>query len=133
MPESQNQSLDSLGATEDTSDSQLPTPSSDCLKSVSLSKEVDSASSQKLEDQTDSKPEKDTVNQQSEQDTLMYQHLETRHAVPVPAVAMVPKESLSPSVAMRQSNSDEEEKRDQSKEEPPLDLNQQEGQTSVHN
>ncbi|XP_028265096.1 ubiquitin carboxyl-terminal hydrolase 19 isoform X2 [Parambassis ranga] len=126
LPENQNQSLDSLGATGDISDSQLPTPISDCLKSVSLSKEVDSASSQKLGDQTDSKPEIDTVNQQSEQDTLMYQHLGTRQAVPVPAVAMAPKESLSPSVAVRQSNSDGEEKRDQSKEEPPLELNQQE-------
>uniref|UniRef100_UPI0037E903F6 ubiquitin carboxyl-terminal hydrolase 19 isoform X4 n=1 Tax=Semicossyphus pulcher TaxID=241346 RepID=UPI0037E903F6 len=126
VEEKQNQSSDRSGATAHGSDSQpaAPASTSDCLNPVSFNKEVDSPET--LGDKTDSEPEKKPVEQESEQDTLIRQQLPEREAGSVPAVGVAAKQGESPSLTQRHGSFDGEEKRDQSKEEPPLELKQQE-------
>ncbi len=127
VSENRNQSSDRPGATAHGSDSQpaAPVSTTDCLKG--LNNEVDSASPETLGDRTESEPEKKPVEQESEQDTLIHQHLGSREAGSVPAVGVAAKQGQSPDPAQRQGSCDGEEKRDQSKEEPPLEMKQQEG------
>ena len=88
---------------------------------------ADSASPQG--ERTDSEPERKAAEQDSEQDTLIRQRLESREADSTPAVGgAAAKRGASPAPAQRPSSCDGEEKRDQSKEEPPLDIEEQEGQ-----
>lgn len=130
MSEKRSQSSDRSGATAQGSDSQpaAPVSTTDCLKAVGLNNEVDSASPETLGDRTDSEPEKRPVEQESEQDTLIHQHLGSREAGSVPAVGVAAKQGQLPDPAQRQGSCDGEEKRDQSKEEPLLEMKQQEGQ-----
>ncbi|XP_049920137.1 ubiquitin carboxyl-terminal hydrolase 19 isoform X3 [Epinephelus moara] len=124
VPEKRNQSSDRSRAKAHGSDSQpaAPVSTSDCLKPV----EVDSASPETQGDRTDSEPEKKPVEQESEQDTLILQQLESREAGSIPTVGVAAKQGHSPGPAQRQGSCDGEEKRDQSKEEPPLEMKQQE-------
>ncbi|XP_018534302.1 ubiquitin carboxyl-terminal hydrolase 19 isoform X2 [Lates calcarifer] len=128
VAEKQYQSSDRSGAISHGSESQpaAPISTSDCLKPVDFNNEVDSASPARLEDRTNSEPEKKPAEQESEQDTLICQQLGSRETVPVPTVGMTAKQGLSSGVDQRQGSCDEEEKRDQSKEEPSLEIKQQE-------
>lgn len=129
VAEKQSQSSDRSGATAHGSDSQpaAPVSTTDCLKPVSFNNDVDSASLETLADRTDSEPEKKPLEQESEQDTLIRQQLESKEAGSISAVGVAGKQSQSPGLAQRQVSCDEEEKQDQSKEEPPLEMKQQEG------
>ncbi|XP_044066779.1 ubiquitin carboxyl-terminal hydrolase 19 isoform X2 [Siniperca chuatsi] len=129
--EKRNQSSDRSGATAHGSDSQpaAPVSTTDCHKAVGL----DSASPEKLGDRTDSEPEKKPVGQESEQDSLIRQHLGSREAGSVPAVGVAAKQGQSPYLAQRQGSCDGEEKQDQSKEEPPLEMKQQEAPEQMVN
>uniref|UniRef100_A0AAQ5XZ97 ubiquitinyl hydrolase 1 n=1 Tax=Amphiprion ocellaris TaxID=80972 RepID=A0AAQ5XZ97_AMPOC len=71
---------------------------------------------------------KKPVEQESEQDTLILQQSGSLEAAPVPAAGVTEKQNQSASLTQNQSSCDEEEKRDQSKEEPSLEMKQQEGQ-----
>ncbi|XP_031142111.1 ubiquitin carboxyl-terminal hydrolase 19 isoform X2 [Sander lucioperca] len=128
VAEKQSQSSDRSGATAHGSDSQpaAPVSTTDCLKPVSFNNDVDSASLETLADRTDSEPEKKPLEQESEQDTLIRQQLESKEAGSISAVGVAGKQSQSPGLAQRQVSCDEEEKQDQSKEEPPLEMKQQE-------
>ncbi|XP_035513216.1 ubiquitin carboxyl-terminal hydrolase 19 isoform X2 [Morone saxatilis] len=121
--EKRTQSSDRSGATACGSASQpaAPISTSDCLKP-----DVDSASQDTLGDRTNSEPEKRPVEQESEQDSLIHQQLGSREAGSVPAAGVAAKQGQSPSLAQRRGSCDGEEKRDQSKEEPPLELKEQE-------
>ena len=129
MAEKRSQSSDRSGATAHGSDSQpaAPVGISDRLKPGGFDNEADSASPETLGDRTDSEPEKKPVEQESEQDTLICQQLGSREVGSVPAAGVTAKRGQSPGLAPRQASCDGEEKRDQSKEEPPLELKQQEG------
>ncbi|XP_040904239.1 ubiquitin carboxyl-terminal hydrolase 19 isoform X2 [Toxotes jaculatrix] len=128
VAEKQNQSSDRSGTSAHGNEilSAAPISTSDSLKPVDFNTEVDSASPARLVDRTDSEPEKKPVEQESERDTLICQQLGSRETVPVPAVDMAAKHGLSPCAPQRQGSSDGEEKRDQSKEEPSLEIKQQE-------
>ncbi|XP_038579092.1 ubiquitin carboxyl-terminal hydrolase 19 isoform X2 [Micropterus salmoides] len=121
--EKQNQS----GATAHGNDSQpaAPVSTAECLKAVCFNNEVDS-SPETLRDRTDSEPQKRPAEQESEPDTLIRQHLGSGEAGLIPAVGVAAKQGQSPGVAQRQGSCDGEEKQDQSKEEPPLEMKQQE-------
>ncbi|XP_076596686.1 ubiquitin carboxyl-terminal hydrolase 19 isoform X2 [Chaetodon auriga] len=127
VAENQSQSSDRSGATAHDSDSHpaAPISTSEGFKPLDFNNEVDSAP-EMLRDKTDSEPEKRLVEQESEQDTLICQPLGSREAGSVPAVGMAEKRGQSPGLAQRRGSCDGEEKRDQSKEEPPLELKQQE-------
>lgn len=130
VAEKRNESSDRSGATAHGSDSQpaAPVSTSDCLKPAGLGNEsADSASPETLGDRTDSEPEKEPVEQESERDTLICQQLGSRDTGSVPAAGVAAKQGQSPGQAQRRGSCDGEEKRDQSKEEPPLELKQQEG------
>ncbi|XP_008286469.1 ubiquitin carboxyl-terminal hydrolase 19 isoform X2 [Stegastes partitus] len=120
LEEKRSQSADGSGAAAPVSDTQpeAPISTSDCLKPVAFGREADSP--QRSGDRTDSEPEKTSAEQESELDTPIRQ--QPGEAAPVPA----DKRSPSPGPAHKQSSCDEEEKRDQSKEEPPLEMKQQE-------
>lgn len=124
MAEKRSQSSDGSGATAHGSDSQpaAPVGTSDCFDN-----EAHSASLETVGDRTDSEPEKKPVEQESEQDTLTRQQLESRETGPIPAAGVPAKRGESPGLSPRRGSCDGEEKRDQSKEEPPLELKQQEG------
>nr|XP_046251743.1 ubiquitin carboxyl-terminal hydrolase 19 isoform X2 [Scatophagus argus] len=126
LAEKRSQSSDMSGATAYGSDSQpaAPVSTSDRLKPVVFNRAEDSPET--CGDRTDSKPEKKPVEQESEQDTLICQQLGSREAGSVPAVEVAAKRSQSPGLASRLGSLDGEEKRDQSKEEPPLELKEQE-------
>ncbi|KAG7235212.1 hypothetical protein INR49_030615 [Caranx melampygus] len=126
--EKQTQSSDRSEASAPSNESQpaAPISTSDCLKPVDFSNEVDSASPARPGDRTDSEPEKKPVEQELEQDTLICQQLGSKETVPTPTVGTADKQGLAPSVAQRQGSCDGEEKRDQSKEDPSLELKQQE-------
>ncbi|XP_070767136.1 ubiquitin carboxyl-terminal hydrolase 19 isoform X2 [Enoplosus armatus] len=111
--EKRNQSSDGSRATAHGSDSQpaAPVGTTDCPKAV------DSASPEPLGDRTDSEPEKKPV----EQDSLIHQDLGSREAGSVPAA----KQGQSPDPAQRPGSCDGEEKQDQLKEEPSLEMKQQ--------
>lgn len=121
VAEKQNQFSDKSGATAHGSDSRSAAPASDHLNS-----ETDSASPETLGDRTDSEPGSKPLVQESEQDTLISLQLGSREAGAAPAAGLTDKQSQSPSLTLMKSSCDGEEKRDQSKEEPPLELMQQE-------
>lgn len=101
-----------------------PVSASDRLKPVTFDKRADSASPERQRDRTDSETEKKPVEQESERDAVTCtQQPGSREADPAPAVT-----AAEPGVTRKQGSSDGEEKRDQSKEEPPLEIKQQEGQ-----
>lgn len=132
VAEKRNQSSDGSGATAHGSDSQPAAPVStgdQCLlEPVGFNDQGDSAASPETQgDRTDSEPEKQPAVQESEQDTLIRQQLESREAGSVSAVGPAAKRGPSPGPAQRQVSCDGEEKRDQSKEEPPLEMKPQEG------
>ncbi|XP_051805775.1 ubiquitin carboxyl-terminal hydrolase 19 isoform X2 [Acanthochromis polyacanthus] len=124
--EKRNQSADTSGAAVSDAQPEAPLSTSDCLKPVAFNKEVDSDSPQKPGDRTDSEPEKKPVEQESEQDTLIRQQPGSLEAAPAPAASVAEKQNQSAGLTQNQSSCDEEEKRDQSKEEPPLEMKQQE-------
>lgn len=131
VAEKRNQSSDGSGATAHGSDSQPAAPVStgdQCLlEPVGFNDQGDSAASPEMQgDRTDSEPEKQPAEQESEQDTLIRQQLESREAGSVSAVGPAAKRGPSPGPAQRQVSCDGEEKRDQSKEEPPLEMKPQE-------
>lgn len=124
--EKQKQSPDTEHRSETTAQSSesqpaAPVSTSDCLKPVGFNNQADSASPERQGDRTDSEPEKKPVEQDLEQDTLIHQQLGSREASSAPAVA------VEPGLTQKQGSCDGEEKRDQSKEEPPLEMKQQEG------
>lgn len=127
MAEKRSQSSDRSGATAHDSDSQpvAAVSTSECLKSACFSNNAASPSPETLGDRTDSNSENKPVERESEQDTLICQQIGSREAAP--AVGVAAKRGQSPDVAPRLSSYDGEEKRDQSKEEPSLELRQQEG------
>lgn len=127
VAEKRSQSSDGSEATAHGSDSQpvAPVSTSNSLKPVCFSHEVASASPETPGDRTDSNSENKPVEQNSEQDTLIPQQIGSSEAAP--AVGAAVKQSQSPGVAPRLGSYDGEEKRDPSKEEPPLELRQQEG------
>ncbi|KAK5863108.1 hypothetical protein PBY51_000163 [Eleginops maclovinus] len=93
---------------------------------VGLDKEVNSASPETQGGRTDSEPQKKPVEQESEQDTLIsQQQLESKEAGSIAAVGVAAKQSQSPAEPPRQGSGDGEEKRDQSKEEPLLEIQQE--------
>ncbi|XP_042266409.1 ubiquitin carboxyl-terminal hydrolase 19 isoform X3 [Thunnus maccoyii] len=123
--EKQKQSADTEHRSETTtrgieSQPAAPVSTSDCLKPVSFNNKMDSASPERQGDRTDSETEKKPVEQETEQDALISQQLGSREASTALAVA------VEPGLTQRQGSCDGEEKRDQSKEEPPLEMKQQE-------
>lgn len=74
-----------------------------------------------------SDPESRPVAQDSEQDTLTCQQSASGELTAAAAVGVAPKCSQSAGGPLSSGSSDREEKRDQSKEEPLLELRQQEG------
>ncbi|KAM7410825.1 hypothetical protein PAMA_020995 [Pampus argenteus] len=90
------------------------------LKPVGLNNQAASASPETHEHKTDSEPEKKPVEQESDKDALISQQLGSTGTSSAPAVA------VEPALTQRQGSCDGEEKRDQSKEEPPLEMKQQE-------
>ncbi|XP_034551398.1 ubiquitin carboxyl-terminal hydrolase 19 isoform X2 [Notolabrus celidotus] len=126
VAEEQNQSPDGSGATANGSDNQpaAPVSTSDCLKPGSSNNEV--SSPEGLGDKTDSEPETKPVEQDSEQDTLIHQQLPSTETGSVPADCVTAKRAESPSLTPRRGSFEGEEKRDQSKEEPPLEIKEQE-------
>ncbi|XP_054466021.1 ubiquitin carboxyl-terminal hydrolase 19 isoform X2 [Anoplopoma fimbria] len=124
-----NQSSDGCGATAHGSDGQpaAPVSASVCLEPVSFNDEVASAASPETQgDRTDSKPETKPIEQEAELDTPICQQLESREACSMPAVGVAAIRGQSPGLTQRQGSCDGEEKRDQSKEEPSLEIQQQE-------
>lgn len=100
-----------------------PVSNSDRLKPGSFNKQADSTSPERQRDRTDSEPDKKPVEQESGRDAVtLTQQPGTREAGSAPAIT-----AAEASLAQRQGSCDGEEKRDQSKEEPPLEMKQQEG------
>ncbi|XP_041654745.1 ubiquitin carboxyl-terminal hydrolase 19 isoform X2 [Cheilinus undulatus] len=126
VAEKQNQSSDRSAATAHGNDSQPAEPAntSDRLKPVSFNNKVNSP--EMLEDKSDSEPEKKPAEQVSEQDTLIHQQPPSSETGSVPAVGLTPKREEPPSLVQKHGSFDGEEKRDQSKEEPLLEIKQQE-------
>ncbi|XP_029290902.1 LOW QUALITY PROTEIN: ubiquitin carboxyl-terminal hydrolase 19 [Cottoperca gobio] len=121
VAEKRKESSDGSEATTHGSDDQpaAPVGTSDCLEPIGFNNVVHSASAETQGERTDSEPEKKPV----EQDTLTcQQRLDSKEAGSIPAVAMDAKQSQSPALAQRQGSCDGEEKRDQSKEKPPLEM-----------
>ncbi|KAI4824216.1 hypothetical protein KUCAC02_012742 [Chaenocephalus aceratus] len=137
VAEKRNHSSERSGTAAHSSDDQPAAPVStvnglqtDNQLPVGFNKEVNSASAETQGDRTDSELQNKPVEQESEQDTLIrqqqQQQLDSKEAGSIPAVGMAAKQSQSPAVAQRQGRCDGEEKQDQSKEEPPLEIKQQE-------
>lgn len=74
---------------------------------------------------TDSEPERRPVEQESEQDTLIGRQRGSTGALPAASVVFAAKQGPSSGPVQRQEVCDGEEKRDQSKEEPSLEVKQQ--------
>ncbi|XP_071783636.1 ubiquitin carboxyl-terminal hydrolase 19 isoform X2 [Centroberyx gerrardi] len=120
------------GTTADGSSSQpaAPVSVSDRLQPVGSTSGTDPASPERLgeshTDRTDSEPEKKPAEHESELDTLIEEQPVSRESVSVPATGPAAKRGQSPGLAQRQGSCEGEEKRDQSKEEPPLEMKQEE-------
>ncbi|KAF7664762.1 hypothetical protein LDENG_00165470 [Lucifuga dentata] len=132
--EKQNQSSDTehkSGTTAIGSGSQpvAPVTVNDSLKPVAFNG-VDPVSPERLgefhADRTESEPEKKPAEQHSEHDAPIHQQLGSTEAGSVPAIGLSSTRSQSPGSAQRHAGCEGEEKRDQSKEEPPLEIKQQE-------
>ncbi|XP_034028051.1 ubiquitin carboxyl-terminal hydrolase 19 isoform X2 [Thalassophryne amazonica] len=114
-----------------------PVSISNCLKANDVNIVVDTASAERLTefhtDRTDSEPDNKPVGQNIEQDSLIHQRLGCGEAASVPATAVSTNQGQSTSPAQRQANCEGEEKQDQSKEEPPLEIMQQEEPEAIVN
>ncbi|XP_076019456.1 ubiquitin carboxyl-terminal hydrolase 19 isoform X2 [Genypterus blacodes] len=77
-------------------------------------------------DRTESEPEKMPVEQDSAQDTLIRQQMGSEETASLPDAGAATTQGLSPGLVQRLGSCDGEEKRDQSKEEPPLEITPQE-------
>ncbi|XP_029362184.1 ubiquitin carboxyl-terminal hydrolase 19 isoform X2 [Echeneis naucrates] len=128
VAEKQNQSVERCGTTATGSESQPSTPIStrDCLKPLDLNNEVVTASPARPGDKADSEPVKKPVERELEQDTLICQQLGSKETVSAATFGTPAKQGLVPGVDQRQASCEGEEKRDQSKEEPSLEIKQQE-------
>ncbi|XP_070694914.1 ubiquitin carboxyl-terminal hydrolase 19 isoform X2 [Pempheris klunzingeri] len=130
VAEKRNESSDRSGATAHGRESQpaAPASTSDSLKPVGPDNDADSASPPETlaPERTDSEPEKKPVDQESEQDSPIHQQLGSTQAGSAPAAGVHAIQDQSAGLAQRQVSCDGEEKQDQSKEEPPLELKQQE-------
>lgn len=114
------------GITTHTSDRQPAAPdgASDPPTPVGFTNQADSASPERHGDRTDSEPLRMPVDQEVVQDTLVHQQLGPREEGSMSSAA---KQDLSPGPTQKRGMLDEEEKRDQSKEEPTLEVTQQDG------
>lgn len=123
MAEKLSQSSDGSRPTVHGSNSQsvAPVSTSERLKPVCFSNEVTTASPAMLGESVGCNSENKPVEQESEQDTLI------GSGEAAAAVGAAAKKGHSPDVAPRLDSHYGEEKRDQSKEEPSLELRQQEG------
>ncbi|KAM9855932.1 ubiquitin carboxyl-terminal hydrolase 19 isoform 3-T3 [Aulostomus maculatus] len=138
VTEKLNQSSDSehmSGLTAEGSENQpaAPVSTSECHKALGSNNQADVAGVERLGDRTDSEPEKKSAEQESVQDTLISQQLGSREVGSVQVVGMAAKQDLTARLSQRQGSCDEEEKRDQSKEEPSLEMKQQEAPESMVN
>lgn len=129
MAEKRSQSSERSDATAQVIVSQpaAPVGTSDCVQPVAFNKEVNSTSPQAQGDGTDSEPAAKPAEQESGQDPLICQQLGEMETVTVTTTGIAAKQSQPSGEAQKQSSCDEEEKRDQSKEEPPLEMKQLEG------
>uniref|UniRef100_A0A1A7YXQ2 ubiquitinyl hydrolase 1 n=1 Tax=Iconisemion striatum TaxID=60296 RepID=A0A1A7YXQ2_9TELE len=110
-----NQSSDTSEATERVSDGQPVPPVTDHSLNPSFSHKVDPASPQTHRDRTDSEPHRKPVEHESGQEALIsQQHEDTTEMLSAPAASAAGRQSW-----------DGEEKQDQSKEEAPLEMVQQ--------
>ncbi|XP_017266836.1 ubiquitin carboxyl-terminal hydrolase 19 isoform X2 [Kryptolebias marmoratus] len=122
--ETKNESPDLSEATAHVSDS--PVLTTHFLKSTGFNKAMDSTSPQKQKDRTDSELQgKPVVEHELEENTLTsQQHEDSTDTLSVPAACVAARQSQTPGPTEKQGGCDGEEKRDQSKEEPPLETNQ---------
>ncbi|KAM4562781.1 ubiquitin carboxyl-terminal hydrolase 19 isoform 1-T1 [Odontesthes bonariensis] len=120
--ETRNHSSDTPGATAHVGDDQpaVPVSTTHCFNS-----EVDSTSPQRPRDSTDSEPERKPAEHDSGQETLTHLQLGSTETPSVPAAGVAARQGQSPGLSQKQNSCDGEEKRDQSKEEPPLEMKQQ--------
>ncbi|XP_057682432.1 ubiquitin carboxyl-terminal hydrolase 19 isoform X2 [Corythoichthys intestinalis] len=97
----------------------IPVSISGSLKTLDLKKHVDSFSIDRSRDKTKTETEKKAPFHESVQDTQTHQQVVSRGAASVSDVSAI-QEPSSVSLTQIQGNYEGEEKRDQSKEEPPL-------------
>ncbi|XP_053705774.1 ubiquitin carboxyl-terminal hydrolase 19 isoform X1 [Synchiropus splendidus] len=96
------------------------------LKQMDPDNQVDTSGPERLVEVTDSVPDKSTVDPELEEDTIFSQECKLKKPEPVPAFHAAAKPQPSPMHNTSQGGGDGEEKRDQSKEEPLLELTPQE-------
>lgn len=95
-----------------------------CLQPTGFSEKMDCTAPQKTKDRTESEP----AGHELEQNAFISQQLEdAADALSAPAACVAAGQSQTPGPAQRQGSCDGEEKRDQSKEEPPLETKQLQG------
>ncbi|XP_037334767.2 ubiquitin carboxyl-terminal hydrolase 19 isoform X3 [Pungitius pungitius] len=129
VAEKPDQSSDWCGATAHGSGGrpEAPVGNADRLEPLSPNGQVGPAASPETQGgRMDSGPEEKPSLQEAEQDTPICQQLESRDEGLTAAAGGAAVPSWSPGAAQRQGSCDGEEKQDQSKEEPPLELKQQE-------
>ncbi|XP_036005606.1 ubiquitin carboxyl-terminal hydrolase 19 isoform X3 [Fundulus heteroclitus] len=127
VDEKRSQSSDVSETTEPVTASQPAAPEipSCFLNPANPNKNLDS-SPQKLRNRTDSEPQGKPVEHESQRDTAISQQLGITETLPVLAAGVASRQSQPASPAQKPGSSDGEEKRDQSKEEPTLEMMQQE-------
>ncbi|MED6270021.1 hypothetical protein CHARACLAT_005576 [Characodon lateralis] len=125
--EKRSQSSDASELTGPVTDDQLAAPeiTSCFLSPVGSNKNMDS-SPQKPRGRTDSESQGKPAEPESQRDTLISPRLGITEALPVLADGVVCRQSQSAGLTQKSSSCDGEEKRDQSKEEPTLEMMQQE-------
>ncbi|XP_029912247.1 ubiquitin carboxyl-terminal hydrolase 19 isoform X2 [Myripristis murdjan] len=111
------------------SQSAAPVSISDHIKPVGSTNGNDQASLEKLvesyTDRTDSEPEKKPAERESELGTPTHQQSGLGEISSIPARGLTTKQSQLPGLSQRQGSCEGEEKRDQSKEEPFLEMKQE--------
>uniref|UniRef100_A0A667XBE2 ubiquitinyl hydrolase 1 n=1 Tax=Myripristis murdjan TaxID=586833 RepID=A0A667XBE2_9TELE len=114
------------------SQSAAPVSISDHIKPVGSTNGNDQASLEKLvesyTDRTDSEPEKKPAERESELGTPTHQQSGLGEISSIPARGLTTKQSQLPGLSQRQGSCEGEEKRDQSKEEPFLEMKQEKGE-----
>ncbi|XP_077370928.1 ubiquitin carboxyl-terminal hydrolase 19 isoform X2 [Festucalex cinctus] len=103
----------------------VPASTSGSLKPLGFNNHVDSASLERSTDITDAEPEKTAQHHETVQNTPNCQLLGSRVAASVPSRDASAEREASAGLTQIQASCDGEEKRDQSKEEPPV-IHQQE-------
>ncbi|XP_008316498.1 ubiquitin carboxyl-terminal hydrolase 19 isoform X4 [Cynoglossus semilaevis] len=125
VPERKRSSPDPCGGSAVITESQATAPitTSDCPQPIGIKNEMDYAPA-RLGERTESEPEGGSVEPKPVQESLIAQQLGLREAaLAVPSVDITVKQSSSTAVAQRQQEtSEEEEKCDQLKEEPSLEI-----------